>query len=305
MSRAPRILVFDSGLGGLTVFAEIARLRPDAMFIYAADEAGFPYGGLAEDILVARVVAVMHRLISRFAPDAIVIACNTASTLVLPHLRGRFPATPFIGTVPAIKPAAIQSRTKLISVLATPGTVARDYTRELVRAYAAECAVTLVGSRALASLAEAFMQGESIADEAILREITPAFVEMGGRRTDCVVLACTHYPLLIRHFERLSPWPVDWIDPAQAIARRTDHVLSETLGFRFAAGHNGAATEGNHLSGALALFTGAATPGPKLREALRRCGIDRIDLESMPLVSKTGMSDPRLRLFRRDARTDH
>ncbi|SFK11997.1 glutamate racemase [Methylocapsa palsarum] len=277
MLRAPKILVFDSGLGGLTVFAEVARLRPDAAFIYAADEAGFPYGDLPESVLVARVVAVMDRLISRFAPDVIVIACNTASTLVLPHLRERF-ALPFIGTVPAIKPAAIQSRTKLISVLATPGTVARDYTRDLVRAYAADCAVTLVGSSELASLAEAFMQGENIPDDAILREIAPAFVDVGARRTDCVVLACTHYPLLIGFFERLAPWPVEWIDPAQAIARRTDHVLTQALGF----GAGGAIIR--NPGSVTALFTGVAAPGQKLKEALSRRGIEKIDLDSMPLV---------------------
>jgi glutamate racemase len=277
MPRAPKILVFDSGLGGLTVFAEVARLRPDAEFFYAADEAGFPYGDLTESILVVRVVAVMDRLIARYSPDIIVIACNTASTLVLPHLRERFPEIPFIGTVPAIKPAAMQSRTRLVSVLATPGTVARDYTRDLVRAYAADCSVTLVGSGELASLAEAFMQGEAIDEGAILGEIAPAFVDAGDRRTDCVVLACTHYPLLIGFFERMSPWPVEWIDPARAIARRTDHVLTETLGFGAGGGiRNGAS--------ATALFTGGAAPGPKLKEALLRRGIGKIELDSMPLV---------------------
>ena len=183
MSRAPKILIFDSGLGGLTVCGEVARLLPDAWLIYAADDAAFPYGGLREDVLIARVLSVMHRLIGLSAPDAIVIACNTASTLALPHLRARFPKIPFIGTVPAIKPAASLSRSGLISVLATPGTVARDYTRELVRTYAAHCSVTLTGSSALAPLAEAFMQGKTISDSDIAREIAPAFVTAGQRRT--------------------------------------------------------------------------------------------------------------------------
>jgi glutamate racemase len=220
----------------------------------------------------------MQRLIAKAAPDAVVIACNTASTLVLPHLRAQFPRLPFIGTVPAVKPAASQSRSKLISVLATPGTVARDYTRDLVRTYAAHCAVTLVGSSALASLAEAFMQGEAPDDAAILREIAPAFVAAEAR-TDCIVLACTHYPLLIEQFERLAPWPVQWVDPAPAIARRTDHVLREDLGF----------PPGNAPSGELsayrALFTGAAAaPSGKLLAALRRRGIVEIGREPMPLV---------------------
>ncbi|MCI0466098.1 MAG: aspartate/glutamate racemase family protein, partial [Beijerinckiaceae bacterium] len=153
MSRAANILVFDSGLGGLTVFAELQRLLPGARLLYAADDAAFPYGELTEGALAARVLLVMNRLIDAYAPDTVVIACNTASTLALPLLRANYPEIPFVGTVPAIKPAASQSRSGLISVLATPGTVARDYTRDLVRNYAAHCAVTLAGSSVLAPLA--------------------------------------------------------------------------------------------------------------------------------------------------------
>src|SRR5260370_3906774 len=104
-TRAPMILVFDSGLGGLTVFAEVAKARTDARYVYAADDAGFPYGGLSEAALVERVLSVMTRLLDRHAPDMVVVACNTASTLVLPHLRRRWPELPFVGTVPAVKPA--------------------------------------------------------------------------------------------------------------------------------------------------------------------------------------------------------
>ena len=223
----PKILVFDSGLGGLTVLAEIAKARPDAECVYAADDAGFPYGAWAEGTLKARVVEVVGRLIAEIVPDCVVIACNTASTLVLPDLRAAFPALPFIGTVPAIKPAAALSRSKLISVLATPGTVARDYTRALIDSFAADCTVTLVGSTRLAVLAEAAMSGEPIADATIAAEIAPCFIERDGAKTDAIVLACTHYPLLLPQFRALAPWPVAWIDPAPAIARRVDSVLRE------------------------------------------------------------------------------
>ena len=141
-----RVLVFDSGLGGLTVFARIAAARPDLDLVYAADDAFFPYGALGEAALVERVRAVMGELIDRYAPDVAVIACNTASTLVLPPLRAAYRDLPFVGTVPAIKPAAKASKTRMVSVLATPGTVARDYTRVLVRDFAADCEVTLVGA---------------------------------------------------------------------------------------------------------------------------------------------------------------
>jgi glutamate racemase len=272
----PKVLVFDSGLGGLTVLAEVMRLRPDAQCVYVADDAGFPYGRLSEAALVARVGKVMARLIARLAPDTIVIACNTASTLVLPHLRAAYPKIPFVGTVPAVKPAAERSRSKMISVLATPGTVARDYTRDLVRTYAAHCEVTLVGSNRLAALAEAFMNGERPTDQDILAEIAACFVGDGAARTDCIVLACTHYPLLLSEFERLAPWPVTWVDPAEAIARRVDHVLCQEFG---ATKPERAIAPEPHW----ALFTGGNFPGPKLEAALTQRGIGQIILEPIPL----------------------
>lgn len=222
--RAPTILVFDSGLGGLSVFRELARARPDARFVYAADDAGFPYGARSEEDLVARVVGVMDALIARLAPDAVVIACNTASTLVLPVLRARY-SIPFVGTVPAIKPACEGSLTKQVSVLATPGTVKRDYTQALIRDFAGACRVTLVGSTRLAGLAEAVMAGEAVADEEFAAEIAPAFVREGKSRTDTVVLACTHYPLVLDRLQKVAPWPVRWVDPAPAIARRLSSLI--------------------------------------------------------------------------------
>jgi glutamate racemase len=208
----------------LTVLAEIHRLLPAVSTIFAADTAAFPYGALSARALQERVMAVMTRLIEAFDPALAVIACNTASTLVLPQLRARF-EIPFVGTVPAIKPAAALTKSGLISVLATPATVERDYTADLIRDFAAGKEVTLVGAPRLAALAEAALRGEAIADADIAAEIAPVFVERAGRRTDVVVLACTHYPLLISVFERLAPWPVTWLDPAAAIARRVKQVL--------------------------------------------------------------------------------
>lgn len=219
------VLVFDSGLGGLTVLREIARQRPDLVLSYAADDAAFPYGRLADDELVERVVTVMERLIATVKPDLAVIACNTASTLALPALRARF-SIPFVGTVPAIKPACERSKTKRVSVLATAGTVKREYTQELIRQYGAGCEVKLVGSAKLATIAEAVLRGEAVAAEEIRAELAPCFVD-DGSRTDTVVLACTHYPLILDRFEVLAPWPVIWIDPAGAIARRASSLLGE------------------------------------------------------------------------------
>ncbi|MCC3245335.1 glutamate racemase [Methylocystis sp. WRRC1] len=264
MNRPPRILVFDSGLGGLTVFAEIVKIRPGADYVYCADDAGFPYGSWKEPELVDRVMKVMERLIAEHAPDMVVIACNTASTLVLPCLRARWPEIPFVGTVPAIKPAAEHSRSKMISVLATPGTVARDYTQNLIAQFAAHCRVALVGSTTLARLAENYMHHGSVCDEEIAAEIAPCFQETDGRRTDVVVLACTHYPLLLDAFQRLAPWPVEWIDPAPAIARRADQLL---------AGRFGRDESERCVAPGRAVFTSGAAPAPQLRETLARYGL--------------------------------
>jgi glutamate racemase len=223
MAAHPTILVFDSGLGGVTVYREIAAARPDADFVYVADDAGFPYGALAEPALVARIVGLMGELIVAHTPDLVVIACNTASTLVLPVLREKF-SLPFVGTVPAIKPACAASVTRRVSVLGTEGTVAREYTRALMHEYARDCQVTLVGSRNLAAYAEAEFDGAPASDEALRAEIAPCFCD-DGVRTDTIVLACTHYPLLIERLRQVAPWPVEFIDPAPAIARRVTDLL--------------------------------------------------------------------------------
>jgi glutamate racemase len=220
------ILVFDSGIGGLTVLREARVLMPDRRFVYVADDAGFPYGGWEEGALKGRIVALFGDLLARHQPEIAIIACNTASTLVLEDLRRAYPSTPFVGTVPAIKPAAERTRSGLVSVLATPGTVKRAYTRDLIQSFATQCDVHLVGSQNLARMAEAHIRGEAVDDDAVRAEIAPCFIERDGRRTDIVVLACTHYPFMANVFRRLAPWPVDWLDPAEAIARRARSLLN-------------------------------------------------------------------------------
>jgi glutamate racemase len=223
MASRTKILVFDSGLGGLTVYRAVVAARPDADFAYVADDAGFPYGAVAEPKLIERVIGLFDGLIAKQRADLIVIACNTASTIVLPHLRKRF-SVPFVGTVPAIKPACASSVTRRVSVLGTEATVAREYTRALIRDYAQDCQVTLVGAKELAAYTEAELRGTPVSDTALRTEIAPCFVD-DGRQTDTVVLACTHYPLLLDRLQRLAPWPVNFVDPAPAIARRVVDLL--------------------------------------------------------------------------------
>jgi len=267
---SPTIVVFDSGLGGLTVHREIAQVRPDARFIYAADDAVFPYGRLDETKLVTRIVAVMDHLVLTHDPDLVVVACNTASTIALPVLRARF-TVPFVGTVPAIKPACAASATKMVSVLGTEATVKREYTRALIREFAAGCDVTLVGSPNLAALAESHLRGEPVADEAIAAEIAPCFVANGAGRTDTIVLACTHFPLLLEGLQRLAPWPVTFLDPAPAIARRVVDLI-------------GPATSPRAVAAGQAVFTSGRAPSATLAAALACFGIapaDRFDTPSL------------------------
>jgi glutamate racemase len=224
MSERP-VLLFDSGIGGLTVLREARVLMPERRFVYVADDAGFPYGDWEEAALRVRIVDLFGRLIAQHDPLLCMIPCNTASTLVLGDLRAAFPQMKFVGTVPAIKPAAERTRSGLVSVLATPGTVKRQYTRDLITQWASKCEVTLVGSVRLAALAETYMRHGFVEEEAVQAEIEPCFVEKEGRRTDIVVLACTHYPFLANRMRKTAPWPVDWLDPAEAIARRALALL--------------------------------------------------------------------------------
>lgn len=262
----PRILVFDSGLGGLSVLKAIRIVRPDAEIVYLADTAVFPIGGLSETRIIRRVDALMARTIEAVKPDLAVIACNTASTLVLPSLRAAH-AIPFVGTVPAIKPAAEATRSGMFTVLATPGTVKRDYTRALIDTYAFHLDVTLVGAAKLATLAEAHMRGERVDDQAFLSEIRPAFKERKGKRTDTVVLACTHYPLVVDRLAAVAPWEVTWIDPAPAIARRVTSLSP--------------ARQAQDRGAGRAIFTAPAEDEAALLRILEPFGLSRVSVEPL------------------------
>jgi glutamate racemase len=259
VSPSPTILIFDSGLGGLTVHREVAAARPDARLVYAADDAAFPYGPMEESKLVTRVTAVFGALIRQYKPDLAVIACNTASTIALPELRARF-TLPFVGTVPAIKPACAASASKRVSVLGTEATVKREYTRDLIRQFANGVDVTLIGSARLARYAEAELRGHALADEAIAQEIAGCFIDSDGRRTDTVVLACTHYPLLQHRFRQSQPWPVTYLDPAPAIARRVGQLLGPPRAMEIAS------------SGQMVTTLGQKPP-PELEKALFSFGL--------------------------------
>jgi glutamate racemase len=203
-------------------------------------------------------VPLVGELIAAHRPDLVVIACNTMSVSVMAHLRAAY-RVPFVGTVPAIKPACARSKSRRVAVLGTQATVGREYTHALIREFAAGCDVHLVGSPRLAGFAEAELAGEAVGDDAIKAESAACFVDVDARRTDTIVLACTHYPLLLERFRAVAPWTVDWLDPAPAIARRVAELLRERP--LHAA-----------LSAPVIEFTSSRTPSPTLRRALNSFG---------------------------------
>lgn len=212
-------LIFDSGIGGLSVAGHIRGLLPDMTLTYVADDEFRPYGNKSEAQLRARLPGLLAQLEIMCAPDVIVIACNTASTTALPAIRAAVKA-PVVGVVPAIKPAAAGSGTKAIAVLGTPGTVKREYVQTLIDEFAGDCEVILQGSTALVDLAERKVSGESIKPADIDAELAPIFNAPAGPNVDSIVLACTHFPLLVPELSAAAGREIKWVDSGAAIARR-------------------------------------------------------------------------------------
>lgn len=222
-----KVLVFDSGMGGLTVAREIQALAPLLAVDYAADSGFFPYGDKSDDALRRRLPEVAKAICQVARPDVFVIACNTASTLALDEVRDALDI-PVIGTVPAIKPAAKLTRTGTIGLLATPGTVKRAYTAQLIEDFAEDVRVISHGSIALVRMAEQVASGRAVALEAFRTAQAPLFEAAGGDAIDTVVLACTHFPLIRGELAATVPQAVNFIDSGEAIARQTLRVLSDT-----------------------------------------------------------------------------
>jgi glutamate racemase len=218
--------VYDSGLGGLSVMDSLRQMMPRAAFAYVADTAGFPYGEKSLPELKARADTVIHAAMRAHNILMGVIACNTLSTLCLQYLRESY-AIPFVGTVPAIKTAAAQSRTRRFSLLATPRAAASDYSSSLIAEHAAGCIVDRIGAPELAKLCEAALLGQTITDNALRTQIAPAFLDDEKGKTDSIVLGCTHYPLLLERLKALAPWDVRFIDPAPAIALQASRLWKE------------------------------------------------------------------------------
>lgn len=214
------ILFFDSGVGGLSIAGPARAAVPQASFVYAADSAGFPYGTRTEDEIAARVPALLGRLAERYQPRLIVIACNTASTIALAHVRAALDV-PIVGTVPAIRPAAALSTTRTIGVLGTDATVRQRYVDELAARFAQDCTVVRHGSAALVELAEARLHGRATDPADFAAVLAGLFDQPGGERIDVIVNACTHFPLVEADLAAAAaPRPIRFVDGGAGIARR-------------------------------------------------------------------------------------
>lgn len=217
--------MLDSGIGGLTIARAIRRRLPGLKQHYIADHAAFPYGHLETDVLIARVGELVMRFVAAQPVDAVVIACNTASTVVLPSLRARL-SIPVVGVVPAIRPAAAASRSGVMGVLATPGTVRSAHVAGLIERFAGHCRVLTVGASNLAALAEQYWLTGTLDDNALNEELSP-LRDPEWRTLDQLVLGCTHYPLLRAPIQAQLGGHVQLIDSGDAVARRLDDVLAD------------------------------------------------------------------------------
>jgi len=255
------ILLFDSGVGGLSVLDRVRAALPTAPIVYVADNAFYPYGTRTEAEIAARVPALLGRLVERYRPRLVAIPCNTASTIALPVIRAALDV-PVVGTVPAIKPAAARSRTRAIGVLGTQATVRQPYVDRLVAEFAADCLVLRHGSAALVDAAEAKLRGRAADPALIATELAGLLGQPGGDRVDTVVLACTHFPLLVEELAAAAP-RIAFVDSGDGIARRVVHLLS---------GQTFAAAGPNR-----AVFTAPAEISAAFRVALADHGLGAIE----------------------------
>lgn len=220
------IAIFDSGVGGLTVYDQSVGQCPNHNYVFVSDNQAFPYGTKSAAELNTRVMRVVAALIEQYQPDLLVIACNTVSTVMLPALRSQFDL-PIVGVVPAVKPASALSQTGVIGLLATPATIQRAYTDDLIGKFASDCQVVKVGSAELVQVAEDKLRGLPVDLSRLSVILEPVF---GRPELDVLVLACTHFPLLKSEIELLfqeQKRAIQLVDSGAAVANRITNLLDE------------------------------------------------------------------------------
>ena len=223
VKQSPTVLVFDSGIGGLSIYNEIYNKMPNLHYIYAFDNEGFPYGDKSSEYLITRVNHIIATILQSYSIDLAVIACNTASTICLPSLRTNFPF-PIVGVVPAIKPASKVTKNKCIGLLATKATIQRAYTSNLIQEFAPDCDVKLLGLSELAHIAENKLQGIAV-DMQQLEKLLQPWLNL-STVPDTIVLGCTHYPFIKDELRILFP-NTTFIDSGYAIASRVNTLLND------------------------------------------------------------------------------
>lgn len=216
--QTAKILIFDSGVGGLSVYKEIQALLPQLDYLYIFDNEAYPYGELEHDILIARVDTIVSSLVAQHQIDLVVIACNTASTIVLPTLRAKL-SVPVVGVVPAIKPASNLAN-KAVGLIATPATITRPYTHDLIRDFSQSKPVELLGSTRLVDIAEEKLRGKAVDLEELKNILAPM-----ESKIDVAVLGCTHFPLIREEIQAVLTNHVQLVDSGEAIARRVKDLL--------------------------------------------------------------------------------
>lgn len=209
----------------MSVYKAVKALNPDVEAYYLFDNECFPYGNKGDLFLIKRIESLLEKASRIFALSAIVVACNTASTVALPELRLNI-KLPIVGVVPAVKPAAKLSKNKIIGLLATPGCLSREYTSNLIRNFASDCKVIKVGDAHLAEIAEERLSSGTVDREGIAKIVKP-FTDLPEKdRPDTIVLGCTHYPFVKDILEDLIKG-VRFIDSGEAIGRRVKTVVKE------------------------------------------------------------------------------
>ncbi len=227
MIEVKTVVFLDSGVGGLPYLAEVQKRRPNWRLAYVADNASFPYGDKKPEQLRAAVEAVAAAAVERIKPDALVLACNTASVTALAHVRSRL-HLPVIGVVPAVKPAAGQSEAGRIGVLATSRTVADAYLDRLIQDFASECVVTRVAAGDIVRFVEIELPHASrLLVEGALRPGVDALLQAD---VDTVVLGCTHFLHLRHELEHMFGPDIRVIDSRDGVASRVIAVLEKTDG---------------------------------------------------------------------------
>ena len=217
------LLFFDSGIGGLSVLKAAQAALPQAPIVYAADFAGLPYGSKSEIEITARVAGLLGRLVERYQPRLVTIACNTACTIALNEVRAAL-EIPIVGTVPAIKPASEQTKTGVIGLLGTAATVRQPYVDQLQREFASNMTLLRYAAPELVQAAEAKLRGEAVPAAVYEGAIAALRDQPGGQDMDVIVLGCTHFPMVQDELAKAAGGQMRFVDGAAGISRRIDVV---------------------------------------------------------------------------------